>query len=358
MPRTFSTKSRRRGTAWQATTVGTIPTSPSPGKGRSSVSSDPAFDYEEGESQKLVSNIKVRKVFSMKSGKECLDTEANPATMDEAPTKPSKATTTSEKDQTIQEETRGKMKALEIRVGELENELKIRQLAIGEKDGQIKIMARDLDEMKQERVSLDKRLVEAESSSSFVIKENEQFKKEFTEQKTSLGDLAQATECRFVSLEKQILEGKEALKQLENDQKWLANRSGDHQKAFGTLTGRLAASETLVAQLQVDIERQNKQAADEREAFQMKLESIEKVMNNKNNRIHNLEGCLQDSAKEARQLKALLTQLNEKFASKEVSKKRMLEAKTHNTKSEHAPRRKTHKRSDHSATDWLSKYES
>ena len=360
MPRIFSTKSRRRGTAWQAMTGGTIPTSPA--KERSSVSSDPEFDYVEGNSQAMISSFNVRKVSAMKPGKEeslSDTTEPNAAAMDGTASKPDEATTTtSQNDQSIQNDAVKKVEAKETRVEELETELKIRQIAIEKKDGQIKIMARDLDEVKQERVSLKDRLAETESSLSIVMMKIEQLRKEFVEQKESLGASAQAAERRFLSLEKQILEGSEALKHLKSGRELITERSGDHEKAVGALTDRMVACEKQIAQLRANIELQNKQAADEREAFRNKLESIEKAMNNKNDKIHKLESFLQDSAKEAKQLKALLTKLSQKFASKEGSNKRMLEAKTHNTKTEHVPRNKTQKRSDHSVTDWLSKYES
>ena len=308
MPRIFNTKSYRRGTAWQATTASTMPTSPSPGKARSDVSSDPAFEYDEDESQKMINSINIRKLSSMTSAKECLDIEPNSATMDETAIKPFHPTNEITKDQSSEYGTSENVESLKTRVVELEKELKDHQI--------IKTMERELNEMKQDRVSLKNRLAQIEYSISNVVRGRDELKKEFSEQKKMLASSVQATESRFLSLEKQMVEGQEAFKQSSNERKRLAAVSSNQQKAVCVLTDRLEASEQQIAQLQTTLQLQSKIATGERETFKKYLESFEKIIKDKNNRIYNLEGYLQDSAKEAKQLKSLLTRTRNSLSRK------------------------------------------
>lgn len=83
---------------------------------------------------------------------------------------------------------------------------------------------------------------------------------------------------------------------------------------------------------------------------------MKSMVTEKNDRIHKLEDYIQQSAREAKQLKTLLTQLNQKFSSKRAGKKRRVSEPDARSNGNDTLRLKTQK-SDRSYTGWLADFE-
>ena len=243
------------------------------------------------------------------------------------------------------------IRSLEMKVEELQKIVKDRESetksALEEKDSQIKNMARDLDEIRTERDAMEMRLKQVESSSLMLTNENERLQKQFTEKKEAMETSTKSVGARLTSLADASAKQKEETIQMTEKNLKLEKLVETQQTMLSTLADRLSASEQQIERLQSSLYQQNQTAIQERQRTKMQFESVASIIVAKDSRIHELEVYIQQAAKDAKQLKSLLYQLNRTFGGPEMpAKKRKTEDTDNSNREPPQSRRKVNKNNE------------
>ena len=355
-PRTFNTKTRRRGTAWKATEGEEI-RSPVGASRRDSVSSDPAFDFneEDGSKNVLLSPKKFGKAKLVtkspsSSSSRSSSSSSRRAAERRAAERPSRRSTRSGPTTDSKQSASQKMEGLEAKILELEKALQDRQTetgsALAAMDTQLQKVTRDLEATTKERDSLKNRLAKAESLLQKVS--NNQIKLI-----SDPNDMIETTESRLTCLEDSDARQNESLEKLKNQNEKLEDASEIHDKEICLLEERLSANEKHATQMGASLEKESRAAAKEREQMKREIQTLSKQMSNKDSRIKKLELYIEEREVEARQLTALLAEFDRKFHPVELtSKKRKSDEGA-------VTRRKSQKKSGNpqGVTAWLNRYQ-
>ena len=225
--------------------------------------------------------------------------------------------------------------------------------ALEEKDTQLQKMARDLQESQQERDLLKDRLVKAECSLQSVHNNMQTIKQEVTNQKEALKDSSESISQRFARIETTVTESQAAITKMTEMTKNHDNPAIGPSQEMKILQNRCLESEREIDTLKESLAQQADLATQQRREWKHELQSITSLSKSKDDRIKKLEMYIQESAADAVELKALLSQLNRTLGpAAQMARKR----KKAEPPADRPDNQKKAARPSRGVSDWLQQY--